>query len=268
MKKLLVDAGNTSLKWAFLETSLGKDSLTQMQSCAYGKQTPSYTFRKVLEQQLNTQKIDEIILVSVLGDAYISTTEKLAKQQNIKFISIQSSQKLAGVTSAYGEPHKLGADRLVAIIAAYHLKPNQASIVVDTGTATTIDAIDINGQHLGGLILPGLEICSESLLENTKMLTAFNKSKSAFEPNIFAKNTKQAIASGSLFGLVGAITNICLTMEKAIRLNNSHIININKIICGGSAYKLTPYLSNDFNHHNDLLMQGLKIITKHHMKTN
>ncbi len=264
MKKLLIDAGNSCIKWALLDTLLDKDQLPKMQSDMYGNSTPFDKFKGVFEQQQRSG-IDEIIIVSVLGDNYIAAAKKNSQDAKLKFINVKSSAQLAGITSAYNEPHKLGADRLVAMIAAYHLENSQASIVVDSGTATTIDAVNAQGQHLGGVILPGLDLCSQSLLEKTKMLASFNESKHKYEPTIFSTDTKQAIANGSLFGLVGAIKNICLIMEKEIQQNNDRIV-IKKLICGGSASKLLPYLSKEFKHHDDLLMQGLKIISEQNKK--
>ena len=270
MKKLLIDAGNSGIKWAFLDTFLESDQLSKMQSCLYGESTPFDKFKDVFEQQLKNSEIgiDEVVMVSVLGDSYIATARKLSQESKLKFTNAKPSAQLAGVTSAYSEPHKLGADRLVAMIAAYHLETSQASIVVDSGTATTIDAVDAQGKHLGGLILPGIDLCSQSLLEKTEMLALFNESKNGYEPNVFSTNTKQAIASGSIFGLAGAIRNICLIMEKEIQHTNNTKLVIKKLICGGSASKLLPYLPEEFKHHDDLLMKGLKIISEQDKKPN
>ena len=267
MKKLLIDAGNSSIKWALLNTLLDTNSLSKMNSRPYENNTPFDTFKLVLEQQRKKYEIDEVIIVSVLGDSYITAAKKASQNAKLEFVNAKPLKELAGVTNAYNEPHKLGTDRLVAMIAAYHLEKTQASIVVDSGTATTIDAVDAQGQHLGGLILPGLDLCSQSLLDKTELLAEFNEGKHDFEPNIFSTDTKQAIASGSLFGLVGAINDICLKMENEIQQRSSGNIIVKKLICGGSASKLLPYLSKEFKHHEDLLMQGLKIISKQNKKT-
>jgi type III pantothenate kinase len=147
------------------------------------------------------------------------------------------------------------------MVAAHNLSNNQACIVVDSGTATTIDAVDAQGQHLGGVILSGLDLCSQSLLNNTELLASHSKSKDIVEPKLFSNNTKQAIASGSLFGLAGAIDTICLNMEKEIQNKSMSSKDINKIICGGSAKTLLPHLNVNFLLEEDLVMQGLRIIS-------
>ncbi len=262
MKKLLIDAGNTSIKWCILDSG----RLSNMQSCLYEKNPPINTFSDVLNEHLKTPEINEIVMTSVLGNKYIEDAQKHVHHAKLKFINIEASKHLAGVINAYKECHKLGVDRLVAMVGAYHLDSNRVSIVVDSGTATTIDAVDDQGQHLGGLILPGLDLCSQSLLEGTEQLATHHQSVHQYEPDIFSTDTKQAIASGSLFGLAGAIDNICVKMEKEIQLrrhqNSKGEITVRKLICGGSAITLLPYLSIEFTHHEDLVMQGLKVISE------
>ena len=262
MKKLLVDAGNSSIKWSLLDG----EQLSKMQSYQYGKRSSIETYFGLVEEQLKTSKIDEVIMVSVLGDSYIETVKKYTHQVSLKFFNVESSANIAGVKNAYAEPHKLGTDRLVAMVAAYHLDQNKVSIVIDSGTATTIDAVDSKGQHLGGLILPGIDLCGQSLLEKTEQLALFNENDYLHKPNIFSSNTKQAIASGSLYGLAGAIENICVKMEEEIKRRVSpntkgeHIIRV--LICGGSAEKLLPHLPEKVIHCNNLIMQGLKFISE------
>jgi len=262
VKKLLVDAGNSGIKWSLSDGG----QLSKMQSYQYEKRSSIEAYFGILEEQLKTSEVDEVIMVSVLGDDYIEATKKYTHQANLKFINAESSAKLVGVKNAYTEPHKLGTDRLVAMVAAYYLGINKASIVIDSGTATTIDAIDSKGQHLGGLILPGLELCSQSLLEKTEQLASFNESYYTYEPNILSTNTKQAIASGSLYGLAGAIGNICVKMEEEIQLRASQNAKdktiVRTLICGGSAEKLLPHLPTEFIHYENLIMHGLKIISE------
>jgi len=259
---LLVDAGNSAIKWSLLDG--GK--LSKMKNYQYKKSPSIEVYYSVLEEQLKTSKVGEVVMVSVLGADYIEATKKYTQQTNLQFINVESRAKLSGVTNAYAEPHKLGADRLVAMVGAYHLDLSQAAIVIDSGTATTIDAIDSKGQHLGGLILPGLDLCSQSLLERTEQLALFNEGYEAYEENIFSTDTRQAIENGSLYGLVGAISNICKKMEEEIKLrslqNDRGKTIVRKLVCGGSAKKLLLHLPSEFIYCEDLVIQGLKIISE------
>ncbi|MCF6189183.1 MAG: type III pantothenate kinase [Cocleimonas sp.] len=268
-KKLLIDAGNSSLKWALLEVhppTFTRYSLSKMQSVVYAEKYPENVFKDILLMQ-QTSEIDTVVMVSVLGDDFSRSSIDCCAQYSLELTLVKSAAQLAGITVAYSEPQKLGTDRLVAMIAAHHLVNGQACIVVDAGTATTIDAVDTQGQHLGGVILSGLDLCSQSLLKNTELLASHSSGsldkngKQFFEPKLFSSDTKQAINSGSLFGLAGAIDTICFNMEEEIQNKSMDSITIKKFICGGSANEMIPYLKTDFIFAEDLVMQGLKIIS-------
>ena len=257
---LLIDAGNSSLKWSILKNQ----HLSEQQSCFYSEHTAIQQFKKLLENKASS--CDHILMVSVQGTEFNQKARQIAQEHSLSFRQIKSVQSLAGVTNAYDEPHKLGTDRFVAMIAAYHLNNEQqqkACIIIDSGTATTIDAVDANGNHLGGLILPGIDLCSSSLLQNTQQLALWGKAKNQteFKPKLFSKNTIDAIGSASIFGLSGAIQQICLNMEKAIRQEDKNI-SITKFLCGGSAELLLPFMDSDFHLQKDLIMLGLQVISE------
>jgi type III pantothenate kinase len=263
MKTLLIDAGNSSLKWAFLDG----DTLTTHVSVQYADdKAPIDVFKNILA--LHKSSFNEVLMVTVLGEKFTKKAQKISTQYQISFNNIESIQQLGGITNAYIEPQKLGADRFVVMIASQHLinssnKINKAFIVVDSGTATTIDAVDQQGRHLGGVILPGLHLCTNSLLDNTELLPLFNEASKHFSANCFSKETSQAIASGCLLGLAGAIDGICNRMEKEIigsDLNKDQ--QLDRIICGGNANHLMPYFQLDYQLQENLVMQGLKLINQ------
>ena len=260
MKTLLIDAGNSHLKWATLEAEI----LSSHKSLSYKNKTSVEQLNAVIDS--NKSECDSIIMVSVLGDDFSEESQKIADAKGIKLTIVKSQAQLAGIKSAYNEPYKLGTDRLVAMVAAHRLvnlnsdKP-QACIVIDTGTAITIDAVDEIGQHLGGVIMPGLSLCSESLLDNTQLLSIWHNKDSEFIPDYFSKETSNAIASGCLLGLTGGIDSICDKMEKDL-IENSGIkrVPVKKIICGGNANKLLPHMKSKLLYHENLIMLGLKTI--------
>ncbi|MEE9310521.1 MAG: type III pantothenate kinase [Cocleimonas sp.] len=259
MKKLLIDAGNSSIKWALLDDT----QLSVMETIGYDNTSPIDSFIMLLEKQLNNKpSVHSIVVVSVLGDSFLKAAKKIAAQFAVPLQIVKSQARLAKISNAYDKPNNLGADRLVVMIAAFDLGKGVPCIVVDSGTATTIDAVDENGQHLGGVILAGLDLCSQGLLKNTQQLASrFNEEKYDIKPTIFSKDTTQAILSGSLLGLAGAIDSICTKMEKEMNKGQT----IKKILCGGSAKELQPHLSLTFSLQDDLIMQGLKVIST--MKT-
>lgn len=262
MSTLLIDAGNSSLKWTLLKSGV----LSSQQRISYSippEETSTINaFQLLLKDYLGS--CNSIVMVSVLGDVFDKEAQRICLKSSIKFRIIKSVAQLANIKNSYLEPHKLGTDRFVGMIAAYDLINNnkrikKACIIVDSGTATTIDAIDSTGQHLGGLILPGLNLCSRSLLESTQLLPQWNKEGIEILPKLFAKETTEAITSASLLGLAGAIDSICKKMEKEIAQNEEDT-NVEKILCGGAAAQLIPHMVPQYRSHPNLLMLGLKLI--------
>lgn len=263
---LLIDAGNTSLKWAVFDG----ESLTEQQRCFYshGVQTAFDTYHDVVKNQLDHYADLSIIMVSVLGHEFNLKAHEMAEKKGVRFKQIKSVQFLAKINNAYDEPYKLGADRFVAMIGAYYLsnkqhdnnslKNKKACIIIDAGTATTIDAVDSKGNHLGGLILPGINLCKQSLLKNTQQLPLWGSPENQNKPecNLFSTNTIDAIHSASILGLSGAIEQISLTMEKQIKMKDAQL-KVDKYLCGGSSDLLSTYLSSSFKRQENLIMIGL-----------
>lgn len=257
MLVLLVDAGNTCLKWSYLEGG----EISSQQRIYYQSAKPIEAYKKLLVNQLKSCK--KVVMVSVLGDAFNLEAERMTKDYSVVFKNIESRYQLANVKNSYLEPEKLGADRFVSLIAAYHLEGigRRPCLIIDSGTATTIDAINSDGEHLGGLILPGLNLCRSSLLDNTKLLPQWNKEGLNKAPTLFAKETTEAITSASFFGLAGAIDSICRRMEKEI-VSKQGDFKVGKIISGGNASQLLPYLEDDYQLHDNLIMIGLSVVLK------
>jgi type III pantothenate kinase len=106
-----------------------------------------------------------------------------------------------GVKILYDEPSVVGADRIVDAAAVYRLYGGPAC-VVDFGTATTFDAISIEGDYLGGAIAPGIGIAAEALFQRTAKLPRIELAR---PPAAIGRNTSHSMQSGILFGYVGLV---------------------------------------------------------------
>ena len=109
-KQLLVDAGNTSLKWAILTK---QQHISEQHQLFYSKQTAIQHFAELIKNDNNS--FHEIIMVSVLGDKFNHEAHKIALKNTLVIKQIKSIKRLAGITNAYEEPHKLGSDRFIAL---------------------------------------------------------------------------------------------------------------------------------------------------------
>ncbi len=260
---LLIDCGNTYLKWCVFDG----ENLTEQQSLSHEDVSVLEIYKDLLDSQAST--CDSIIMVSVLGEVFSAGAQRMTEDAGLSLLVVHSQEKLANVRNAYSEPEKLGSDRLVAMIGAYELVDDlQACIVIDSGTATTIDAVDETGQHLGGVIFPGLELSLESLSDNTELLPSLDATEHQFEANGLATDTTQAIASGCLLGLASAIDGICNKMQRQLEATSFQpSVEVKRILCGGGSKALLPHLENDYDHHEDLIMLGLKKVKINVMET-
>ena len=101
-------------------------------------------------------------------------------------------------------PDRVGHDRLAAAVAARNLKaPERAAIVVDAGSAVTVDLISPAGDFLGGAILPGWQIMARSLADGTHLLPYVDCGGLRCAPDVVGRSTEKAIASGLYWGSRG-----------------------------------------------------------------
>lgn len=239
--KLLIDIGNTNIKWACIESGKLGDS-------------QSFTRKKTgIKSSLNTQwkslsNVTAIFVSNVAGDKIEQQlTEWTEKQWQLTPKFIRSEHKRFGVTNSYAEPEKLGVDRWLALIAARQ-HARSATCVIDCGTAITIDVVTKYGQHQGGMILPGLSLMREALIANTSDI------KDVHEESDFitlATNTFSAIQSGTLY-------TVTASLERLIDdLTEQYNKRIRFIITGGDAELILPLLPTSIAHYPDVVLKGL-----------
>ena len=243
--KLLLDMGNSRLKSAVL-TETGE--LSDSDIIAYGQRKPV----EVLTNHLDNKSIELAVIVSVLGDEFREQAEELLKHRNIPFRWVVSQLDAKGVVNHYHQPKQLGSDRFVALVAARKAFPEQTCVVIDCGTAVTIDSLSEKGEFFGGVIIPGLRLWSDSLIGRADQLHEHQIQ----ETELLAKDTAQAIGSGSVFGLTSAIEGICLRMSQELQKRGGGA-DSKFVICGGDAELITQYSQLTFELMPNLVLMGL-----------
>ena len=242
---MLVDIGNTRIKWCW------QDALLDDLSVEAITHTGWQDALACLQQILLARTPAEVCLVHVLGDDFNKALIALCHKYQIKLQQVSATTSSLYVKNGYEQIEQLGADRFVALHGAVHEYPSQACIVVDCGTAITIDLVDSKGQHQGGVILPGLQLCLQSLIQNAEGL-----SQSAdYSKQVLARNTAQGISWGCINGLSGAIETIAEEME------NQSLESCQRIICGGDSQIVREYCRQDITLRPHLVLQGLSCFT-------
>lgn len=244
---LLLDMGNSALKWATLE----EGTLSPMARSTWGDSDNIES----LESLWSELALPEHVLVSsVAGDeraAAITAWVRDAWRLETEFV--QATGEGFGVINAYIEPRRLGVDRwcaLVAVKGRFH----GAVCVVDCGTAITIDVLSGEGRHLGGVIIPGLGLMRRSLVEHTSI----NLQEDGHPGGIalLARDTRDAIMGGTLYSAIAAIDRIIQDITKELGSTPTCVIT------GGDAQGLLPLLAADYHHIPDLVLQGLARMAK------
>jgi len=246
MKDLLIDAGNSRLKWAFSQA--GK--LSAHGSAEHAGLLPV----EATQAWLAAEPPERVIVANVAGEACGQLLQEWLQshwQLKPEFVEVDSGYN--EIALAYSDPSKFGVDRWLALIAARNLVSADVA-VIDAGTAVTVDVLTAQGLHLGGIIMPGLSLMRQSLQQKTAAiqqdLTVQNRAK----PALLGKDTASGIASGSLYAVTGAIEHLLTKLE----LQTASRLSV--IISGGDADAVQAELTIKSQSVPDLVLQGLQIL--------
>lgn len=238
---LLADIGNSREKWAICENGefdvLG--SFTTGDAAAL----------TALLRRCPRDRIHRVVVASVAGAGRMDDVARAINAAGLPAVEvIRTPAAGGGIRVAYAEPQRLGCDRFLAMVAA-HARYQGPLVVVDCGTAVTLDAVDAEGMHLGGAILPGRALMQSALMAGTVGVQV----EGADGSDVFGKNTAAGVASGVHYGLAGAIDGIVARMAAAFSTAPTLVIT------GGDGPTLEPLLKHRYHGHPELVLEGLAI---------
>ena len=154
----------------------------------------------------------------------------------------------AGVTCTYRDLRQLGVDRWLGVLGAWQ-RARRATCVVNSGTATTVDAVDDSGRHLGGLIIPGLGLMEDSLLKRTSDIARAVDTAAPARAEFFSDNTADAVRNGAVFAT--AAERAAAELER--RSGGRPLL----LVTGGNAPRIATCLSGGHEIVPDLVLRGL-----------
>ena len=243
---LEIDAGNSRLKWRLR----GDDKAWPIRLAT----TPADIAHAITNESGVTDpvcdRIDRVRIASVRSPE--SLAELVVESSRLFGLDPEVAKVMsthAGVTIRYSDPSRLGVDRWLAMLAA-HAASTKACLVVDCGTALTIDKLTESGEHCGGYIIPGLALMRRSLEENTRI--RLNKE---FEIGGVAlgHSTDEAVYHGTLAAAVALI-------KAKFEESNQEEVERELFITGGGADELMPHLKHcRARHMPDLVLDGLSL---------
>ncbi|WP_019142145.1 type III pantothenate kinase [Noviherbaspirillum massiliense] len=247
---LLVDAGNTRVKWAVPENASGG-----LGRWAHSGLVEHAQLDRLVDEWRGLG-ITRALLSNVAGavmrerlQQMLTEATALPPQALHWFASVPEA---GGVRNQYRNPAQLGCDRFASAIGAHALFPGEALIVATCGTATTVDAVTADGVFLGGMILPGLGLMASSLAKNTAQLPQIAQDLLVSQP--FADHTDAAIASGCIAAQAGAIERAVQALSK----RQAPAEQVRCVLSGGAAALIAPHLSVPHQRIDNLVLIGLQ----------
>jgi len=174
----------------------------------------------------------------------VSSNFAIEKKSNISLVEAQKKYK--SLFNSYEEPNMLGSDRWLAMIASYEMNLGESFVVVDIGTAVTIDLVNKSGQHLGGVIFPGLH----KIRETFNNFPIINETKL----NNISKSTEGAWSIGTL----GLVVNGINRKVHDFKISEP---DITIYLTGGGASCLEKFLDFTYVYQKNLVLDGLELFT-------
>lgn len=245
MKVLLMDVGNSRIKWGVLEDGdirrtghISQDGISERGLQALTTKLP--------------RRIDDVFVSNVAGNTFatrLSGVVGLHCECDVRFA--RSARRGWGVTNSYTQPRRMGVDRWVAMVGAW-AEVQGACLVVDCGTAVTIDALDSDGQHLGGQIIPGVGTMANALASATSDIPSVRPApgRGGADLGMFGRNTAAAVREGAQNAVTGAV-------DRAIRTLQSNAYEPVVVLTGGDSSRILNALCEPPLHRPHLVLQGL-----------
>lgn len=254
---VLVDAGNSHLKWATLDN--GRLGVAPQPEPHVGR-APDAVFGAAWAELPAPHRIVGSCVAG--SDFQCALAEWAQRHWGLVPEWIAAGAQGFGVRNAYRQPEQLGSDRWAALIGAHaHPQVSGACCIVDCGSAVTVDGMRADGQHLGGWIAPGRGMMTRSLLQHTADLGEraqasgeAGREEAPAEALAAGETTRRCIENGSLLAITGFI-------ERAVdALASQAGADLQCLICGGDAPRVLPLLRREFRYEPDLVLQGLAVI--------
>ena len=242
MKSIVADVGNSSTKCAMVDPAT--DNLAR----------PQWEDRFEFRDAEQLHRLDDAPLrwtiCSVNRKRLDAIVVAIEEFRPADFIGVINHQQIP-LRVEVDEPAKVGVDRLCAATAAFALRePDHGCVVVDIGTATTIDGVSSDGEFLGGTIFPGIQSSLRQLARSTDALPLLDPRECRVSENGLGKSTDRAIATGVVLAQLGAVKEISGRIGQ--ELNGPHAV----VLTGGGLNSIRDYLPPNWIEVQDLVLRG------------
>jgi type III pantothenate kinase len=251
MSVLLIDAGNSRLKWAQLKGH----SLRRVQARAWPATDPAPLLKQVLR---SAGTVEALYVCNVAGARVKQALDAARRELELpRPVWARSARSRGALRNGYDEPWRLGADRWVALIGAQARYPGKALCLVSMGTALTVDFLDERAHHRGGLIIPGPALMSASLEARTAGIRRRAQGTGRARGRaVFTRNTRQALTQGARLACAALIDRA--QGEARRRFGGS----VKLLLSGGATAEVAPLLAAAWQHYPEPVLEGLAVMAR------
>jgi type III pantothenate kinase len=252
MSLLLIDIGNTRVKWAILRDA----KMSRMRALPHAGKWD------ILPRVVRGagRKVDGVLAVCVAGKRFERALAAAVRRQfGLPVDFVRSTRQAGGVRNGYRDPWRLGADRWVGVIAARALAGARGALVVNAGTALTLDVVDAHGRHRGGAIAPGPTTMIASLMRGTSGIRRRAQGAAANGASLrglFAADTARALRAGASYASAALV-------DRAVREARASLGGAPRVLLTGGAVRLLrPYIKSPVRLVPDLVLRGLAVLAR------
>ena len=246
MTVLLIDAGNTRIKWARLKgADLGR---------AYAAVHANWRSGEYAQRLIGSVPPERILVSSVAGPAVRAVLTQAARRRRVPISFVTVPARRAGITVGYAEAWRLGVDRFIGMVAAHHLFRGVPVCVAGVGTALTLDLIARSGRHFGGAIIPGPALMVQTLLSGTWGIRRRARGGRRTGRGPFGRSTRDGIEAGAHYAAAALIDR---AVDEATALVGRPPL---VVLTGGAASAVRPLVHSAAVGVPDLVLRGLAVL--------
>ena len=246
MAILLIDAGNTRIKWARLRGA----QLGAARAAVHANWRAAGYARHLL----GTTPPERMLVSSVAGPAVRTALTQVARAARVPISFVTVPARGAGITVGYAEAWRLGVDRFAGMVAAHQLFPGIPVCVAGSGTALTLDLLARSGRHLGGAIVPGPALMMQTLLSGTYGIRRRARGGRRTGHGPFGRSTRDALEAGAHYAAAALIDR---AVDEATALVGRPPL---VVLTGGGASGVRPLVHSPAVGVPDLVLRGLAVL--------
>ncbi|MGH8133239.1 MAG: type III pantothenate kinase [Steroidobacteraceae bacterium] len=249
MTVLLVDIGNTRIKWAGCDGG----RLLKSHAAVHSAWRAADYARRLFA---GARGLDEVLVASVAATQVNRALAAAARRAGVRCRFVTVPRRAGGVTVGYREPWRLGVDRFAALVGAHELFKPVPVCVVGVGTAMTIDLAGGDGRHQGGVIIPAPGLMIDALLANTHGIRRRARGGALGGRGLFGRSTQDAIVQGSRYTAAALIDRA--VEEAAVLLGRRPLV----VLTGGEAPAVRGLVRSHCVTVPGLVLRGLAVMAR------